>query len=441
MAILNIIKFDGPNSVLVWKWRSPDNTKREEEIRLGSQLVVNESQEAVFYKGGKALDIFGPGTHSLSSQNLPLISSIIGLAFGGKSPFTAEVYFINKSSVMDVKFGLTPFNMVEPNFRVPIPVTARGSFTIKIQDTRNFIVEIVGTEKDLDSTILKEKFRGIVVNLVKNAIFKIAQEQKLSPVELEGIVYQVSEAVKRIVAQNLERYGLALDLFVIEAIPVIDDDPRVQEVVSQLQSIWAEDMQERMRLKRRAENLNVYATERLYDTSETAAANLGHGGGGDSVLGTIVGLGAAASLGGQMSTIISNSIKPNSAIPINSSTAVLPIPAPIDSVNRNKCPNCSNPITIDLSFCPNCGIRLSAKSDRTNMIICDKCEEASPLGTKFCPKCGDPFILCPSCKKDNPFESMYCIHCGSLMSSKCTNCGEELSQSGSFCANCGTKVK
>lgn len=441
MAILNVIKFDGLNSVLVWKWRSADNAKREEEIRLGSQLVVNESQEAIFFKGGKALDIFGPGTHTLSTQNLPLLASIIGTVFGGKSPFTAEVYFINKSSVMDVKFGLTPFNMVEPNFRVPIPVTARGSFTIKVQDTRNFILEIVGTEKDLDSTTLKEKFRGIVVNLVKNAIFKIAQEQKLSPVELEGIVYQVSEAVKGIVAQNLERYGLALDLFVIEAIPVIDDDPRVQEVVNQLQTIWAEDMQERMRLKRRAENLNVYATERLYDTSETAAANLGQGDGGDSVLGTIVGLGAAASLGGQMSTMIGNSMKPNSAILSNSTTQILPIPLPLDPANQKKCPNCSSPVTKDLSFCPSCGIRLSAKADQTNMIVCDKCGEASPLGTKFCPKCGDPFILCPSCKKDNPFESVYCIHCGGLMSSKCPNCGAELKQSGNFCANCGTKVK
>ncbi|MGA2547950.1 MAG: SPFH domain-containing protein [Rectinemataceae bacterium] len=77
-VIWNAIKYEGPNNVLVWKWRSEKDVKREGEIRLGSQLVVNESQEAIFYKGGKALDIFGPGTHMLSTNNLPLLSSIIG---------------------------------------------------------------------------------------------------------------------------------------------------------------------------------------------------------------------------------------------------------------------------------------------------------------------------------------------------------------------------
>jgi len=446
MALLNVIKFEGPNSVLVWKWRSEKDAKREAEIRLGSQLVVNESQEAIFYKGGKALDIFGPGTHTLSTKNLPLLSGIIGLAFGGDSPFAAEVYFVNKSSVMDVKFGLSPFNMVEPNFKVPIPVTARGSFTIKVQDTRNFVVEIVGTEKDLDAPALKEKFRGIVVNLVKSAIFKIAQEQKLSPVELEGIVYQVSEAVKGIVAQSLERYGLALDLFVIEAIPVIDDDPRVQEVVAQLQAIWAEDMQERMRLKRRAENLNVYATERLYDTSETAAANLGgSGGGGDGILGTFVGIGAAASLGGQMGAMMGGAMNAAFVPPANTgrgniagSPQALPaVPAGI----TKTCPNCSLSIGLDTAFCPSCGTRLSAHDATGNVIVCDKCGEGSAPGTKFCPKCGDPFILCPACKKDNPSDTKFCIHCGGLMSNLCPNCGAELKQNGNFCANCGTKVR
>ena len=447
MALLNVIKFDGPNNVLVWKWRSEKDAKREQEIRLGSQLVVNESQEAIFYKGGKARDIFGPGTHTLSTKNLPLISGIIGLAFGGDSPFVAEVYFVNKASVMDVKFGLTPFNMVEPNFKVPIPVTARGSFTIKVQDTRNFVVEIVGTEKDLDAASLKEKFRGIVVNLVKSAIFKIAQEQKLSPVELEGIIYEVSEAVKGIVAQSLERYGLALDLFVIEAIPVIDDDPRVQEVVARLQAIWAEDMEERMRLKRRAENRNVYATERLYDTSETAAANLGgSGGGGDGVLGTFVGLGAAASLGGPMGAMMGGAmntalVPPSGGVPGGQAPGS-PRPSPPGPSGPPKvCPNCSVTVGKDAAFCPSCGTRLASHDAAGDQVVCDKCGEASPMGTKFCPKCGDPFILCPACKEDNPADTKFCIHCGGLMSNLCPNCGADLKESGNFCANCGTKVR
>ena len=92
MAIIDVLKYSGPTNVLIWKWRPKDDGKRETELRLGTQLVVNESQEAIFYKGGKVQDIFGPGTHTLSTKNLPFISKIVGSAFGGDTPFTAEVF-------------------------------------------------------------------------------------------------------------------------------------------------------------------------------------------------------------------------------------------------------------------------------------------------------------------------------------------------------------
>ena len=101
MAIIDVLKYDGPNNALVWKWRPNVDSKRDEELRLGTQLVVNQSQQALFIKGGQLLDIFEAGTHTLSTQNLPILSSLIGLAFGGQSPFKAEVYFINKAVAMN----------------------------------------------------------------------------------------------------------------------------------------------------------------------------------------------------------------------------------------------------------------------------------------------------------------------------------------------------
>ena len=137
MAIIDVLKYDGPNNVLVWKWRSSSNQSREVELRYGTQLVVNQSQEACFIKGGQMLDVFGPGTHTLSSKNLPILSTIIGLAFGGNSTFKAEIYYINKSVSMDAKFGLMPFNMIEPNFRIPIPVTSSSKTTPLTHRTDN----------------------------------------------------------------------------------------------------------------------------------------------------------------------------------------------------------------------------------------------------------------------------------------------------------------
>ncbi|MDC0105158.1 SPFH domain-containing protein [Bacteroidia bacterium] len=83
MAIIDVLKYDGPNDVLIWKWRSESNSSREQELRMGSQLIVNQSQEACFYKGGELLDVFGPGTHTLSTKNLPVLSGLVGLAYGG----------------------------------------------------------------------------------------------------------------------------------------------------------------------------------------------------------------------------------------------------------------------------------------------------------------------------------------------------------------------
>jgi membrane protease subunit (stomatin/prohibitin family) len=307
MAIIDVLKYDGPNNALVWKWRPKSDSRRDEELRLGTQLIVNQSQQALFIKGGQLLDIFEPGTHTLSSQNMPILSGIIGLAFGGQSPFKAEVYFINKALAMDTKFGLIPFNMMEPNFRVPIPITSRGSFAVKVADAKIFLNQIIGTVPDFEAGKLTQFFRGIITENVKTAITKISKEQNLNPLELEAIVSEVSVAVKGILSEALSKYGLLLDFFNIEAIPVVDEDPRVKKIVEDFHRLMSQDMEERMRLKRRAENLEVYKIERTFDTTEKAAENIGGGIGGEGgILGTVVGLGMATPIANTMGNLMNN---------------------------------------------------------------------------------------------------------------------------------------
>ena len=305
MAIIDVLKYDGPNDVLVWKWRSESISSREEELRMGSQLIVNQSQEACFFKGGELLDVFGPGTHTLSTKNLPFLSKLVGLVYGGDTPFSAEVYFVNKTVSMDAKFGLMPFNMVEPTFKVPVPVSCRGSFALIVKDSKRFLTNMIGTVKDFNTKTLSELFRGVISENVKRTITKISREQNLSPLELESIVYEVGTAVKSIINEHLQDFGIEIKLFNIESIPVIDEDQRVKDVVAQFQKIMAADVDERMRLKRRAENLEVYKVERSFDTTEKAAENLGGGEGGDAggaggIIGTMIGLGMVNPIAQQM---------------------------------------------------------------------------------------------------------------------------------------------
>ena len=243
---------------------------------------------------------------SVQAQNLSVATG----GTGGDSPFKAEVYFINKSVSMDAKFGLIPFNMLEPNFKVPIPVTSRGSFALNISDSKAFLNKIVGTVPDFETRTLSQYFRGVIVENVKNAITKIAKEQKLSPLELESIVYEVGNAVRGLMGNTISDYGLELKLFNIEAIPIVDDDQRVKDIVAQYQKLMSEDTAERMRLKRRAENLEVYRIERSFETAETAAENMGGGLGGDggNLIGTMVSMGMVNPIANQMGNIMQSTM-------------------------------------------------------------------------------------------------------------------------------------
>jgi membrane protease subunit (stomatin/prohibitin family) len=325
MAIIDVLKYDGPNNVLVWKWRPQERGKkhwellgnqrdydlRQEQLRYGTQLVVNQSQIAVFVKNGQIADIFSAGRYTLSSKNLPLLDRLIGLPFGHETPFKAEVYYINKSVAMDTQFYLPPFNMLEPNFRVPIPITSEGSFAVRVGEVRQFLSKIIGTMPDLNADQIEQYFSGVIIENVKAAITRIAREQKISPLELEATVMEVAGSVKMAIAETLEKYGLKLELFNIKNVSIVDNDPRVKKVVEAYQCLMSEDMQERLRLKRRAENIDVFKVERTFDTTEKAAGNIGGGDGGSGgILGTMVGLGMVNPLGNAMGNIMQN-VMPN----------------------------------------------------------------------------------------------------------------------------------
>lgn len=437
MAIIDVLKYDGPTDVLIWKWRPEAGGKREEELRLGTQLVVNESQEAIFYKGGKALDIFGPGTHTLKTKNLPLISKIVGLGFGGDSPFKAEVYFVNKAVAMDTKWGLQPFNLVEPNFQVPIPVSARGSFAIKIGETRTFVTQVVGTMPDVDSNLIQKYFKGLITENVKDAVGTIAREQEISPVALETIVKQVSDAVKSIISQKMEKYGIVLDIFAIEALPLIDDDPLVKKVIDDIRKIMVEDLSERKRLQRRAEHLEVYKTERVYDTTEKAAESLGGGGGGggsgQEIMGAMMGMGMGAALGGGMGKAMGDAMQSTSEQAQQQTSQQSTI----------KCQKCNANVAPGAKFCNHCGSATAQPASQTDIktVECNKCGHNFPSSSKFCPECGDTYFPCPNCGADNDTAATKCVKCGADMPITCDDCDAQVDSGVKFCPGCGKSMQ
>ncbi|MCL2157221.1 MAG: SPFH domain-containing protein, partial [Methanobrevibacter sp.] len=170
LDLLKVIKFEGDDHTLVWK-------HPEEDFNTKSQLIVHESQEAIFFRNGQALDIFGPGKHELKSENIPLLRNLINIPTEGVTPFHCEVYFINKASSLNVEWGTTSkFQVLDPTFNIPINVGASGSMEFIIKDSKKFVIKVVGTQSHVDQSKLVNYFREKISTKVKGSLAKIMGE-------------------------------------------------------------------------------------------------------------------------------------------------------------------------------------------------------------------------------------------------------------------------
>lgn len=279
-GVIDRIKYDGPADELIWKFPY-DN------LSIGTQLIVNESQEAIFYKGGKALDSFGPGTHSISTANIPLLQKLVNLPFGGRSPFTAEVWYINKTVKRNLKWGTkTPMNLRDPLFGFIIPVRAYGEYGIKIEDSRNFMTQIIGTLHTADRDTIQQYFTSLIVTKVTDTISKYIVQHKVSVVDIPAQIDDISNNCKARISEEFEKYGILITNFYAESINYPEDHPQVEQI-NQAQA---------NKLQRDIEGF-TYQQERSFDVMDSAAQNEGNSG---NLMGAGMGLGMGVGIGGTM---------------------------------------------------------------------------------------------------------------------------------------------
>jgi membrane protease subunit (stomatin/prohibitin family) len=279
-GVIDRIKYDGPANELIWKFPY-DN------LTIGAQLIVNESQEAIFYKGGKALDSFGPGTHTISTANIPLLQKLINLPFGGKTPFAAEVWFINKTIKRDLKWGTkTPMKLRDPLYGFIIPVRAYGEYGIQINDARNFMTQIVGTLHTADIQTIQQHFTSLIITKVTDTISKYIVQQKVSVVDIPAQVDEISKTCKDRISEEFDKYGILITNFYAESINYPEDHPQVEQI-NQAQA---------NKLQRDIEGY-TYQQERSFDVMDSAAKNEGNSG---NLMGAGMGLGMGLGIGGTM---------------------------------------------------------------------------------------------------------------------------------------------
>lgn len=402
MAIVEVIKYDGTPDVFAWKYPNC-------ELGTWTQLIVNETQEAILFKGGKVCDVFRAGRHTLSTENIPILSKVVNLPFGGRSPFTAEVWFINRAFNLDIKWGTqTPIQLQDPKYKVFVPVRAFGQFGIQIDDSQKFLLKLVGTLPKFDRTSILKYFRGVYLTKAKDAIASYLVHKNVSILEINAYLDEISDYLKERMAPVFDEYGIRLSSFYVNDISVPEEDNAVKQL--------------KKALAKRAEMDIVgysYQQERSFDTLEGAATNPNSMQGG--FMGAGIGLGMGVGVGGAMGHQFSN------------------LTQTINTAETKTCPKCNATIDKTSRFCNRCGFDTES-SGKTASIKCSACGAALTTDSKFCMTCGKRYNPCAKCGADIPDGASVCPSCGSAIPKPCPNCGKILPADSKFCPECGTPL-
>ena len=233
----SIIRYDGANNVFVYKHPI-------EDFNRGSQLIVHESQEAVFFKDGRAYDVFGAGRYTLSEDNIPLLEYL----YKSNDPtlvLHSEVYFVNKTTQMDIKWGTdSKVRLLDPESNIYVEIGACGTFNMSVTDSRKLLFKLVGTEKSFGqddvmgddaygTEFISGKFKSLVMNKVKANLARIIVNSKISVITIDQYMDLISERMKDVINEVLSEYGLYMPQFFITKILLPDDDPNYQRLKQQ----------------------------------------------------------------------------------------------------------------------------------------------------------------------------------------------------------------
>jgi membrane protease subunit (stomatin/prohibitin family) len=384
MAFIDLVEWQ-PQSNDVFAWRFPENN-----LSTFTQLIVRESQEAVFFSKGQIIGKFGPGKHTLSTENLPLLRNLFGIPFGKKNPFTAEVWFVNKAAPLTINWKTGTMRFHDPDYGEMVPLFAEGRYGLKVEDAERFLVKLVGTLNTFNSAQLTDHFLGALVAKTKSVIISYMQTNSVGIKLISASLDQLSNFLQQPMKEFWEDYGMLLTGFYITSVDLdtsTEDGKKIAAAMSD----------------RSAQNIAGYTWQQKQ--SFGVANNALSGGGDMGILGAVMMTGAVS----------------NSGV---------------------------GPMMMQPPGVPGGGAPQPMGGRKE--VFCSKCAKKYPVTSKFCPFCGDPYNPCPRCGSDNDSNARRCVSCGSELGTPqgaggfgafCGRCGQQVPAGTKFCPNCGNKVE
>lgn len=338
-------------------YRFPD---QDHEIKMGAQLTVRESQAAVFVNEGQVADVFSPGRYTLTTQNMPVMTTLKSWKYGFESPFKAEIYFVNTRQFTDQKWGTAnPIMMRDAAFGM-VRLRAYGIYSFKVAEPAIFLKEIFGTQAQFDTdSITGQLRRGII-----SGLSDMLGEEKTPAIDLASHYDELSERAIEKLQPQFANLGLKLMTFYVENISLPEE---VEKVLDKRTSMGV------------LGDLGSYAQYQTAEAIRDAAQNEG------GMAGAGVGFGAGAAMGQMMGDAFRQNAFPSVTCPV--CHASVPGGAKFCSAcgasmapPKKKCVHCGAEIGEGAKFCPECG--------QKQELACAKCGNALKPGAKFCPECG-----------------------------------------------------
>ena len=387
MKIFDVIKYEGDNSTFVWKHPC-------EDFNCLSQLIVHENQEAVFFMNGQALDLFGPGRYTLKTQNIPIIGKVLNLATGGLNPFHCEIYFINKSEQMAIKWGTdSRIQFIEPTYKFPLSIGASGEMSLQVKDSKKLLVKLVGTESSLSQQNLVTYFRSFLMTKVKTYMAQIIKSESINIFEIDEKLNQFSIEIKKLLLPDFEDYGITLKKFLVNRVMKPDGEMQYEKfkelhfrqyadiaeakIKQQTEIINAETeakkkvIDSKAKATKRLQEGYTYQQEKGFNVAEKIAENeaVGEFNNMGIGIGTMAGVGGA--VGNMIGGMMTETVKSTTTTQSN------------NKQTGNFCENCGAQIHEEAEFCEECGAKVVKSSE-----VCTNCGYKFERNSKFCPKCG-----------------------------------------------------
>jgi membrane protease subunit (stomatin/prohibitin family) len=343
------------------------------EIKYGAQLIVRDSQAAVFYYHGKAYDAIGPGRHTLKTANIPVLTKILSIPWGMTSPLRAEVYFVNMKNFPNLMWGTkNPVAFKDSELGL-IRLRAFGVFNIQVIQPVLFINHLVGTQGIFSTEDIEEYLSRVILSRFNDHLGETLD----SLLNLPGRYDELSDGLIKRLEEDFSHYGLGLTHLYISS---ITPPPEVQKAIDDKSRLGVfDDLNKLLKMKA------AMAVEKAADQQGEAGAGLGMG------------------MGFMMPAMFADYMKGQGGDGTGASTP------PKDGP---KCPDCNNPVSADAKFCPSCGHQIVVFQQ------CHECGKNLPPNAKFCSNCGakmnhEPHMKkCKNCGEENLRESVFCNQCG-----------------------------